>query len=138
MLMEELNLEVKNHMSTIEDEDAVLIKELLTVKAESDSTEKAESSKSIVDVYEDELAEQLNNVSKKKKKTRREEEEEALKVEAEKSLEDARVIEIGKSITVKELAEKLEKPTNDVIRTLIFSGVMAGVNQEVDFETAKK
>ena len=53
-------------------------------------------------------------------------------------MEDAPVIEIGESITVKELAEKLEKPTNDVIRTLIFSGVMAGINQEIDFETAEK
>lgn len=139
ILMEEFNIEAKNHMSTIEDEDAILIKELLAERAENNSgVEKTETSKSIVDVYEDELADQLNNVSKKKKKTRREEEEEALKVEAKKSLEDAPIIEIGKSITVKELAEKLEKPTNDVIRTLMFSGVMAGVNQEVDFETAKK
>ena len=137
ILMEEFNIEAKNHMSTIEDDDAILIKELLAERAEN-STVKAETSKSIVDVYEDELAEQLNNVSRKKKKTRREEEEEALKIEAEKSMQDALVIEIGESITVKELAEKLDKPTNDVIRTLIFSGVMAGVNQEVDFETAKK
>jgi len=137
ILMEEFNIEAKNHMSTIEDEDAVLIKELLAGRSEN-PVEKTETSKSIVDVYEDELAEQLNNVSRKKKKTRREEEEEALKIEAEKSMEDAPIIEIGESITVKELAEKLEKPTNDVIRTLIFSGVMAGVNQEVDFETAKK
>jgi translation initiation factor IF-2 len=138
ILMEEFNIEAKNHMSTIEDEDAILIKELLAGRAEGNSVEKTEVSKSIVDVYEDELAEQLNNVSKKKKKTRKEEEEEALKVEAEKSMENAPIIEIGESITVKELAEKLDKPTNDVIRTLIFSGVMAGVNQEVDFETAKK
>jgi len=138
ILMEEFNIEAKNHMSTIEDEDAVLIKELLAGRSEDELAKKAEASKSIVDVYEDELADQLNNVSKKKKKTRREEEEEALKVEAEKSMEDAQIIEIGKSITVKELAEKLNKPTNDVIRTLIFSGVMAGINQEIDFETAEK
>ncbi|HEX9026658.1 MAG TPA: translation initiation factor IF-2 [Clostridium sp.] len=138
ILMEEFNIEAKNHMSTIEDEDAILIKELLAGRSEENSVEKTQVSKSIVDVYEDELAEQLNNVSRKKKKTRREEEEEALKIEAEKSMEDAPIIEIGESITVKELAEKLDKPTNDVIRTLIFSGVMAGVNQEVDFETAKK
>ena len=138
ILMEEFNIEAKNHMSTIEDEDALLIKELLAERAEGNSTTKTETSKSIVDEYEDELADQLNNVSKKKKKTKKEEEEEALQVEAKKSMEDAPIIEIGASITVKELAEKLEKPTNDVIRTLIFSGVMAGVNQEVDFETAKK
>jgi translation initiation factor IF-2 len=138
ILMEEFNIEAKNHMSTIEDEDAALIKELLAGRSEEDSVVKTEGSKSIVDVYEDELAEQLNNVSKKKKKTRREEEEEALKAEADKKAGEALVIEIGASITVKELAEKLQKPTNDVIRTLIFQGVMAGINQEIDFETAEK
>ncbi|MCE5220475.1 MAG: translation initiation factor IF-2 [Clostridium sp.] len=137
ILMEEFNIQAKNHMSTIEDEDAILIKELLAERLEENLAEKTETSKSIVDVYEDELADQLNNVSKKKKKTKREEEE-ALKVEAKKSKEDTQVIEIGKSITVKELAEKLNKPTNDVIRTLIFKGVMAGINQEIDFETAEK
>lgn len=137
ILMEEFNIEAKNHMSTIEDEDAVLIKELLAGRSEEELAKKSEVTKSIVDVYEDELAEQLNNVSKKKKKTKKEEEE-ALKAEKEKNMENAPVIEIGVSITVKELAEKLEKPTNDVIRTLIFQGVMAGINQEIDFETAEK
>ena len=92
-------------------------------------------SKTIVDEYEDQLAEELNKGQKKKKKTRRE-------VEAEKkAAEEANnvgIIEIGESITVKELAEKLNKPTNDVIRTLIFKGVMAAINQEIDFETAEK
>jgi len=138
ILMEEFNIEAKNHMSTIEDEDAALIKELLAGRTEENSVVKTEGSKSLVDVYEDELADQLNNVSKKKKKTRREEEEEALQAEAKRSMEDALVIEIGVSITVKELAEKLQKPTNDVIRTLMFQGVMAGINQEIDFETAEK
>ncbi|OOM76915.1 translation initiation factor IF-2 [Clostridium sp. BL-8] len=137
ILMEEFNIEVKNHMSTIEDEDAVLIKELLAGRSEENSAAKTESKKSIVDLYEDELAEQLNNVSKKKKKTKKEEEAE-LKAEKEKNMENAPVIEIGASITVKELAEKLNKSSNDVIRTLIFSGVMAGINQEIDFETAQK
>ncbi|WP_315067439.1 translation initiation factor IF-2 [uncultured Clostridium sp.] len=137
ILMEEFNIEVKNHMSTIEDEDAILIKELLAGRSEENLVAKAEGAKSIVDLYEDELAEQLNNVSKKKKKTKKEEEAE-LKAEKEKNMENAPVIEIGASITVKELAEKLNKSSNDVIRTLIFSGVMAGINQEIDFETAQK
>jgi len=140
ILMEEFNIEVKNHMSTIEDEDAVLIKELLAGRSESNSAvseEKTETSKSIVDVYEDELADQLNKASKKKKKTRKEEQEEADR-EAIKNGEESQIIEIGGSITVKELAEKLKKPSNDVIRTLIFSGVMAAINAEIDFETAEK
>jgi translation initiation factor IF-2 len=136
ILMEEFNIEVKNHMSTIEDEDAELIKELLAGRS-AEITEAATGSKSIVDVYEDELAEELNKGAKKKKKTRREEQEEAQRA-AEAENAEGQVIEIGESITVKELAEKLKKPSNDVIRTLIFAGVMAAINAEIDFETAEK
>ncbi|EKQ53949.1 MULTISPECIES: translation initiation factor IF-2 [unclassified Clostridium] len=141
MLMEEFSIEVKNHMSTIEDEDAALIKELLAgnsdVKLEVSAEEKGKNSKSIVDEYEDELAEELNKGAKKKKKTKKEEQEEARRA-AEAEAGEGQIIEIGASITVKELAEKLKKPSNDVIRTLIFSGVMAAINAEIDFETAEK
>ncbi len=51
---------------------------------------------------------------------------------------DVEVIEIGETITVKDLAEQINKPVNDVIKTLMFLGVMAAMNQEIDFETAKK
>ena len=129
LLMEEFGVEVKNHMSVIEDEDATLIKELLG------DTSNSEGKKSLVDEYEEELAESLNKGVRKKKKTKKEIEQE----EAEKNAEAAcGVIEIGETITVKELCEKLGKPTNDVIKNLIFLGVMAGVNQEIDFSTAEK
>ena len=133
ILMEEFGVEVKNHMSTIEDEDAALIKELYASNEEV-SVEGTEP-KTLVDEYEDQLAEELNKGQKKKKKTRREVEEEKRAAEAANQVN---TIEIGESITVKELAEKLNKPTNDVIRTLIFKGVMAAINQEIDFETAEK
>ena len=129
LLMEEFGVEVKNHMSVIEDEDATLIKELLG------DTSDSEGKKSLVDEYEEELAESLNKGVRKKKKTKKELEQE----EVEKNSEAAcGVIEIGETITVKELCEKLGKPTNDVIKNLIFLGVMAGVNQEIDFSTAEK
>ena len=50
LLMEEFGVEVKNHMSVIEDEDATLIKELL-----GDTSSESEGKKSLVDEYEDEL-----------------------------------------------------------------------------------
>ncbi|MGL4656513.1 MAG: translation initiation factor IF-2 [Sarcina sp.] len=120
ILMEEFSVEVKNHMSIIEDEDAELIKELLS----------GDDSKSIVDQYEEELAEEVNNVKKKKKKK-------GTKVEESEEL-NVEVIEIGETITVKDLAEKLKKPNNEVIKTLMFEGVMAGLNQEINFEIAEK
>lgn len=129
LLMEEFGVEVKNHMSVIEDEDATLIKELLGDNSDN------EGKKSLVEEYEDELAESLNKGVRKKKKTKKELEQE----ETERNAEAAcGVIEIGETITVKELCEKLGKPTNDVIKNLIFLGVMAGVNQEIDFSTAEK
>ena len=130
LLMEEFGVEVKNHMSVIEDEDATLIKELL-----GDTSSESEGKKSLVDEYEDELAESLNKGVKRKKKNKKELEKE----QAEQNAEAAcGVIEIGDTITVKELCEKLGKPANDVIKNLIFLGVMAGVNQEIDFATAEK
>ena len=130
LLMEEFGVEVKNHMSVIEDEDATLIKELL-----GDTSSESEGKKSLVDEYEDELAESLNKGVKRKKKNKKELEKE----QAEQNAEAAcGVIEIGDTITVKELCEKLGKPANDVIKNLIFLGVMAGVKQEIDFATAEK
>ena len=139
LLMEEFNVEVKNHMSTIEDEDVALIKELLAenLEAEAEASVEGKGKNSLVDEYEEQLADQLNK-GKKKKKKHGKYKEETVKDEVNNSMEETQIIEIGESITVKELAEKLNKPSNDVIRTLIFSGVMAAINQEIDFATAEK
>ena len=140
LLMEEFNVEVKNHMSTIEDEDAALIKELFagdSADAKAEASVEGKDKKSLVDEYEEQLADELNK-GKKKKKKHGKHKEDAVKDEGNNSMEETQIIEIGESITVKELAEKLNKPSNDVIRTLIFSGVMAAINQEIDFATAEK
>lgn len=42
------------------------------------------------------------------------------------------------TITVKELSDKLKKPITEVIKQLMFMGVMAAINQELDFNTAEK
>ena len=125
LLMNEFSVDVKNHMSVIEDEDAELIKELLG------DTEKS-TEKTIVDEYEEILAEEVNNQAKKRKKKKNEDAVDAV------GEGGSGVVEIGETITVKELAEKIGRPTADVIKTLIFTGVMAGINQEIDFSTAEK
>lgn len=125
LLMNEFSVDVKNHMSVIEDEDAELIKELLGETAK-------DSEKTIVDEYEEILSEEVNNQAKKKKKKKNDDVVDAV------GEGGSGVVEIGETITVKELAEKIGKPTADVIKTLIFTGVMAGINQEIDFATAEK
>jgi len=137
ILKDEFGIEVKNHMSVVEEEDAALIKELLSGdKKESTKEAEGKTEKSLVDEYEEILEEEVVNLAKKKKKSRRELAQEM--IDAEKAQEISTGIEIGEFITVKEFAEKLNKPVAEVIRALIFTGIMAGINQEIDFETAEK
>ena len=154
MLAEEFDIVVKNHMSVVEEEDANLIKELLgkaaagtaaavvpaaetvtpeaaQAAAEAEASAAAAKAKSIIEVYEDQIAEQVNNQAKKKKRGRRDEERQG----TDKAVD---IITMGETIVVKELADKLGKPYNEVIKSLIMNGVMAAINQEVDFETAAK
>jgi translation initiation factor IF-2 len=142
LLMDEFSIEVKNHMSVIEDEDAELIKELLAgsdhtiIPAGSDDDDE-EVSKTIVDEYEEMVAEEVNNVAKKRKK-KKSDDDDITDEDGNATELDGGTIEISDTITVKELAEKLNKPGADVIKTLIFTGVMAAINQEIDFATAQK
>jgi translation initiation factor IF-2 len=44
-------------------------------------------------------------------------------------------IKIGDTVSVKELAEKMSKPAAEIIKKLLMLGIMATINQELDFET---
>lgn len=135
LLMEEFGIEVKNHMSVIENEDAELIKELIE---ENNKKTTEENSKNIVDEYEEMVSEEVNkNVKKSKNKKGLNKKNDSIDKNQEEEREEF-IIEIDKTITVKDLAEKLKKPSTEVIKALIFSGVMAAINQEIDFETAEK
>ena len=127
LLNEEFGIRVKNHMSEVDEEDAEFIKELF-------DDENVSKSDDILEEYEKIENDKVKNLSKKKKikKTTEEIEQE----ERENRLLE--FIEVENTILVGDLAEKLQKPATEVIKALIFTGVMAGINQEIDFETAKK
>ena len=72
----------------------------------------------------------------KKKKTKKQ--ITAEKAKAEQEFAENTILEIGETITVKELADMLKKPYADVIKNLMFLGIMAAVNQEIDYNTAEK
>ena len=63
------------------------------------------------------------------------EQQEALAL-AEREAIGIKVITMGKNITVKDLAEKLGKATAEIIKPLMKIGIMATINQEIDFYTA--
>src|SRR5690606_38120633 len=49
----------------------------------------------------------------------------------------SRAVELPESLTVRELAEKLGQAPKNMVMRLMEMGVMAALNQEVDYETAR-
>lgn len=47
-----------------------------------------------------------------------------------------KVIKVGESISIKELASKMTYTISDVIKKLMMLGIMATINQDIDFDTA--
>ena len=65
-------------------------------------------------------------------------ESEGLESSSSDSSDDIEVVYIGENITVKELAEKLNMSGTELVKNLMKKGVMAGINQSIDFDTAVK
>ena len=54
----------------------------------------------------------------------------------EQAPQEARPIKIPRVLTVKELGDLMELPAVEIIKELMKNGVMASINQNIDFETA--
>ncbi|GAA0783336.1 translation initiation factor IF-2 [Hathewaya limosa] len=134
VLMEEFDIKVKNHMSMIDEEDADLLKELFgTVPTDGDNTSE------VVEHYEKlENENVLKNIKKAKTKKNASKGKDATNTQEDEDSDELKVIEMGDTITVKEFAEELGKPATEVIKQLMFAGVMAAMNQEIDIPTAEK
>jgi translation initiation factor IF-2 len=48
----------------------------------------------------------------------------------------AKTIELPPTITVRELARTIETSPIEIIKSLMANGVMANINQQIDFDTA--
>ena len=136
VLLSEFSIKVKNHMSVLDEEDAELIKELFSENEENTTREAQSDSKhSIIDEYEEQINSSLN--VKIKKKGNKKQSENQTGENAENYTEEI-VIEMDDTITVKEFSDKLKKPITEVIKQLMFMGVMAAINQDLDLSTAEK
>ncbi len=101
--LKEFDIKVKNHMSSLTEQEAKLITEYYAPK---------EVKEEIVDNAQEVAATEVE------------------------SSEEA--VLIPEMVTVKALAEKLDKQTSDVVKSLMLKGVMATANQEINFETASE
>ena len=139
------------------EEKPIVVEELsdedLVIKAESKSRyvdtrtstveiEKIDSRERLEDMVSDNMSNMSGGRSKKKKKQNKErnfvkEQPQQQKKEEPKKAQTPSVIEIPETITVGDFAQKLGKGAAEVIKKLMMLGVMATVNQAIDFETAQ-
>ena len=78
---------------------------------------------------------QQNN--KKGNKSRNEEQEKMRRLQMEVARKAPTVVKIPDEITVGELASRMKKTAAEVIKCLMKNGVMAALNQTIDFDTAE-
>ena len=76
-------------------------------------------------------------MNKKGNKARNEEQEKLRRLQMEVARKAPTVVKIPDEITVGELASRMKKTAGEVIKLLMKNGIMAGINQTIDFDTAE-
>ena len=78
-----------------------------------------------------------DNKFSKGNKSRNEEQEKLRRLQMEVARKAPVTVKIPDEITVGELASRMKKTAGEVIKLLMKNGVMAGINQTIDFDTAE-
>jgi translation initiation factor IF-2 len=113
LILEELGINVKNHMSSIEGDTAQLIRDLMNDESDKD---KPKTDKAVINVDNEKKPEtKVEEVSDPKKK----------------------VISIPGNINVKELGKRMNIEPVKIIKKLMDFGLMVNINAEIDYESAK-
>ena len=153
ILNDEFNLGIKSHMSMISGEDRKLINEYLSelnddssddvseeeiikpkAKAKPKQEKKREKKVDLKTLSEDE-DEKPTKKNRKKKNKKRKSKKSNRQEKNMKANKESR-IEIPETVNVKAFADKLGESPNSVIGKLIGLGTMAGLNDQIDFDTA--
>ncbi|MDP2891866.1 MAG: translation initiation factor IF-2 [Bacillota bacterium] len=99
-----------------------------------DSAEKraAKSKKSMLKILPGrELDEEIQMGSRKRRKK-----PEQIKIVRPEPIVIEKAVMTGEVITVKDLAEKIGKPSSEIIKKLLVLGIIATINREIDYDTA--
>ena len=126
--MKDLDLNVSSHMSSLEEEEAEMIRELIEEEKRIKKSSQRSNNKS-----------KKNGSKKKDKKSKKHNSNMDMnhKKQPDDNVEvDVKTIEIGDTIIVKEFAENIGASPTELITKLIGLGVMAGINDSIDFDVA--
>lgn len=135
-----LGCSVKNHMSTIDVDVVLKIRNTILAKAEEERKNKEAEEKKLKIETPLKTPQNTETEIEAKPEVSQEVETEAIPeekpAEALESAEVAEVIQVDENIVLKDLAEELKCTPNELIKALIKEGVMATINQAVDERTA--
>ena len=123
-ILAEYGFKVHSHMSTLEDEEANLV-----MNYYKEVTNKANTETATV------TTEPAKNKSQKKQGKERDMIENKNN-QPDTNEDEIKIIQIPASISIKELADKLDVTATELIKRLMKKGIMAMINQEISFETA--
>lgn len=150
--LKQMNIEVKSHMSVLTDVDVNKVLDKFSPKKEAENKEnnnktieheknKEELKNEVLEKAE--VTKSLDNKQpqkqKKKKKQNNVKQPEIVEESKENTNieDDIKIIQLPSKVTVKELSEKLEKNSTEIVMALMKIGIMATINQEVEFEIAR-
>ncbi|HZX47272.1 MAG TPA: translation initiation factor IF-2 N-terminal domain-containing protein, partial [Clostridia bacterium] len=143
-MLAELGVEVKNHMSTVNEKEAKAVEEIVAEEQspeedteftgeEKDSVKKVKIRKQRTKAAGDR---DVDFQKGKKKPKKQDDKRHPRSQEKEKEDKIQRTAEISEKITLKDLADILGVPATHIIKKLIPMGIMAAVNQNIDGEIA--
>lgn len=121
--IKELDINISSHMSSLEKEEAEMIKEL--IEEERDLKKSKRNNKKID-----------KNERKPKKQIEMNKKETKSKDKRSGKKQEVKTIEIEDNITVRELADKIDINPTELITKLIGFGIMASINESIDYDTA--
>lgn len=150
LLNDEFGLNIKSHMSMVGGSDLDIINEYFDElkggkeekkpnKNKSNKKENKNHKKNMAKAIEEEDFEEFEQKPKKKKRKKKSKNKKTSKVSKKQADEkkDDGIIEIPETVNVKTFADRIGENPNSVIGKLIGLGVMAGINDQIDFEQAQ-
>ena len=140
--LKEYGAQVHSHMSTLEDDEIALIMNEYksdTQKENQETTTETKAQTKAEHKPKQHAAEKKSNKETGEiiePKNNNNEIEVLKNTAAEQEIEDIKVIQLPITVSIKDLAEKLEVTSTEIIKLLMKKGTMASINQEIDFELA--
>lgn len=114
-ILNNLGIEVSSHMSTVEDDTAKLVREMV----EEEKRENVEETKEVEETKQEQETQEVPEETEKKEEEIEEEDE-------------TDYVAVNEGITIRELADKMDISANNIIKEMMQLGIMTNVNYSLD------